>query len=150
MGSKDDNLEWLRTRTIEYRLAENDTREVVEDFDEVGKLGQGFVAVVNLEEIDVGDGTVQRPTYVNTNLSVAEKGEVHALLKKFIGCFAWEYVEMPGLDRGLVEHRLLMKIGFRPHKQPARSFSPKIVDRIKEEIDRLLKVSFGQPWRYAE
>jgi hypothetical protein len=57
---------------------------------------------------------------------------------------------MPGLDRGLVEHRLPIKTGFRPHKQPVRSFSPKIMDRIKEEIDRLLKAGFVQPCRYAE
>jgi hypothetical protein len=139
MGSKDDNLEWLRPQTVQYRLAENDTQEVVEDFDEVDKLGQGFVAVDNLEEIDVGDGTVRRPTYVNANLSVAEKGEVRTLLKQFIGCFTWEYTDMLGLDRRLVEHCLPIKTGFRPQKQPAQSFSPKIMDRIKEEIDSLMK-----------
>jgi hypothetical protein len=131
-------------------LAENDTREVVEDFDEVGKLGQGFVAIDDLEEIDVGDGTMWRPTYVNANLSIAEKEEVRALLKQFVGYFAWEYSKMSVLDRGLVEHRLPIKTGFRPHKQPAWSFSPKIVDRIKEEIDGLLKVGFVRPCRYAE
>jgi hypothetical protein len=142
MVSKNENLEWLRARTAEYRLAENDTQEVVEDFDEVGKLGQEFVAVDDLEEVDVGDGTERRPTYVNANLSVAEKEEVHALLKQFIGCFTWEYMEMPGLDRALVEHRLPIKTEFCPHKQPARCFSPKIVDKIKQEIDRLLKAGF--------
>jgi hypothetical protein len=44
---------------------------------------------------------------------------------------------MAGLDRGFVEHRLPIKTGFHPHKQPAQSFSHKIVARIKEEIDRL-------------
>jgi hypothetical protein len=61
MGSKDENLEWLRARTAEYRSTENDTREMVDDFNEVahtGKHGQGFMAVDDLEEIDVGDGTV--------------------------------------------------------------------------------------------
>jgi hypothetical protein len=112
MVSKNENLEWLRARTTAYRLAENDTREVVEDFDEFYKLGQGFVAVDDLEEIDVGDGTMLRPTCVNANLSATEKEEVHTLLKQFVGCIAWEYTEMPGLDRGLVEHRLPIKMGF--------------------------------------
>jgi hypothetical protein len=122
---------------------------VVEDFDEVSKLDQGFVAVDDLEEVDVGDGTVWRPTYVNANLSVPKKEEVHTLLKQFIGCFTWEYTEMPELDRALVEHRLPIKTGFCPHKQPARSFSPEIVDWIKE-IDMLLKAGFVQPCRYAK
>jgi hypothetical protein len=150
MVSQNENLEWLWDRTAEYRLAENDTREVVEDFGEVGKLGQGFVAVDDLEEVDIGDGTVRRPTYVNANLSVAEKGEVRALLKQFVGCFAWEYTEMPGLDRTLVDHRLPIKTRFRSHKQPTQNFSPKIVDKIKEEIDRMLKAGFVQPCRHAE
>ena len=45
---------------------------------------------------------------------------------------------MPGFSRDLVEHRLPIKAGFRPYKQPARRFNPSIYDRIKEEINRFL------------
>ena len=45
---------------------------------------------------------------------------------------------MPSLSRDLVEHRLPIKAGFRPYKQPARHFNPAMYDRIKEEINRLL------------
>jgi hypothetical protein len=79
-----------------------------------------------------------------------QKERVPNLLKEFGDCFAWEYTEMPGLDRGLVEHRLLIKPGFRPYKQPSRSFNPILHGHIKEEIDRLLKAKFIQPCRYAE
>jgi hypothetical protein len=47
-----------------------------------------------------------------------QKSKVCALLKEFVDCFAWNYTEMPGLSRDLVEHRLPIKSGFRPHKQP--------------------------------
>jgi hypothetical protein len=57
---------------------------------------------------------------------------------------------MPGLDRSLVEHRLPIKRGFQPHRQPVRSFSSKVIGQVKEEVDRLLKVGFIQPCRYAE
>jgi hypothetical protein len=57
---------------------------------------------------------------------------------------------MPGLDRGLVEHRLPIKQGFQLYKQPARNYSPKIIDRVKEEVDQLLKAGFIQPCRYVE
>jgi hypothetical protein len=33
---------------------------VVEDLDELGKLGRGFSSMDNLEEIDIGDGVVPR------------------------------------------------------------------------------------------
>jgi hypothetical protein len=57
---------------------------------------------------------------------------------------------MPGLSRDLVEHRLPVKAGFRPFKQHARRYNPLMYDRIKEEIDRLLKANFIRSCRYAE
>jgi hypothetical protein len=57
---------------------------------------------------------------------------------------------MPGLSRELVEHRLLIKAGFRPYKQGTRNCKPEIVGRVKEEVDRLLQVGFIQPCRYAK
>jgi hypothetical protein len=32
-----------------------------------------------------------------------------ALLKEYADCFAWDYTEMPGLDRSIVEHLLPLK-----------------------------------------
>jgi hypothetical protein len=49
-----------------------------------------------------------------------------------------------------VERRLPIKVGFSPHKHPPRNFNLVLNDRIKEEIDRLLKSRFIQPCRYVE
>jgi hypothetical protein len=57
---------------------------------------------------------------------------------------------MPGLSREFVKHRLPIKAGFRPYKQGARNFKPKIVGRVKEEVDQLLQAGFIQPCRYAD
>jgi hypothetical protein len=65
-------------------------------------------------------------------------------------CFAWDYTEMIGLSRELVEHRLPIKAGFRPYKQGAQIFKPEIIERVKEEIDWLLQARFIQPCRYAD
>jgi hypothetical protein len=56
---------------------------------------------------------------------------------------------MPGLSRELVEHRLPIKSGFRPYKQPARRFNPIIHDRVKEEVGQLLDAGFIRPCRYT-
>jgi hypothetical protein len=64
------------------------------------------------------------------------------MLKEFMDCSTWDYTEMPGLSRELVEHVLPIKRGFRPFKQPARSFNPELLDRIKEEVERLLRAGF--------
>ena len=57
---------------------------------------------------------------------------------------------MPSLSRDLVEHRLPIKAGFRPYKQPSRCFNPVMYDRIKEEINCLLDAGFIRSCRYAE
>jgi hypothetical protein len=56
------------------------------------------------------------------------KSNLIKLLKEYVDCFAWNYNEMPGLSRDLVEHRLPIKPGFRPYKQPHRNFNPDIYD----------------------
>jgi hypothetical protein len=72
------------------------------------------------------------------------------LLKEYSDCFAWNYTEMPGLSREIVERRLPIKSGFRPFKQKARTFRPDLVPRIKDKIHRLLEADFIRPCRYTE
>jgi hypothetical protein len=47
--------------------------EAIEEFDEVEILGQSFSSANPLEEIDIGDGTTPRPTFVNKNVSLEHK-----------------------------------------------------------------------------
>ena len=148
--NKEDSIKWLQRHTEKYRLGKNDMYETVEDFGDMDKLGQGFSSADLLQKIDIGDGSVPRPTFINSNMEADQKSKVCALLREFVDCFAWNYTEMPGLSRDLVEHRLPIKSGFRPHKQPPRCFNSNLYDRIKEEIDRLLKAGFIRTCRYAE
>ena len=124
--------------------------EAIEGFSDFDKLGQGFTSANPLEKVDIGDGYIPRPTFVNANLSDDCKADLIKLLKEYVDCFAWEYSEMPDLSRNLVEHQLPIKAGFRPYKQPSRHFNPVMYDRIKEEINCLLNVGFIRSCRYAE
>jgi hypothetical protein len=54
----------------------SNTGELVEDFDEVGKLGSGFTSIDELEEVDIGDGITLWATYVNASLTSEQKSEV--------------------------------------------------------------------------
>jgi hypothetical protein len=135
---------------MEYHSYMDDAMGMVEDLDELGKLGQGFSSMDDLENLDIGDGVIPRPTYVSARLNMSQKQEIIKLLKACMCCFAWDYTEMPGLSRELVEHRLLIKASFRPYKQGARNFKPEIIGRVKEEVDRLLQAGFIQPCLYAD
>jgi hypothetical protein len=89
-------------------------------------------------------------TYISAKLPKEQWEKMCRLIQEFIDCFPWEYTEIPGLRRELVEHKLLIKLGFRPYKQLTRNYNTKLYDRIKEEVDWLLKVEFIMPCRYVE
>jgi hypothetical protein len=69
--SKD--LEWLSRRTAEYHSYTNDAMGMVEDLDELGKLGRGFSSMDDLEKVDIGDGVIPRPKYVSARLNMSQK-----------------------------------------------------------------------------
>jgi hypothetical protein len=140
--STQKNVEWLWHRTEQYRSTTNDMCKGIEDFDEVEKLGQCFSSADPLEEIDIGDRITPRLTFVNKNISLEHREAIIKLLRDYIDCFAWNYREMPGLSQELVEHRLPIKSGFMPYKQPARRFNLIIHNWVKEEVERLLDVGF--------
>jgi hypothetical protein len=67
------------------------------------------------------------------------------LLKEYKDCFAWDYSEMLGLDHSIVEHRLPIKSGFKPYKQPPRKiYKDEVLVDVKKEVERLLDAtSYG-------
>jgi len=103
-----------------------------------------------LGEVDLGDGSVKRPTYINTKIGKEFKAQIVELLKKYKDCFPWDYHEMPGLSRDVVELKLPIKPDQKPVKQTLRRFAPQIQSKIKEEIERLLKCGFIRTTRYVD
>jgi hypothetical protein len=77
-----------------------------------GKLGHGFTSADILEEVDIGPGDRPRLMFISSKLDPEYKQELIKLLKEYKDCFAWEYYEMPSLDRSIVEHRLPIKSGY--------------------------------------
>ena len=106
--------------------------ETIEESEDMDKLGQGFTSADPLEKVDLGDGTIPRLTFVNKNLSAEYKADLVKLLKEYIDCFAWEYSEIPGLSRDLVEHRLPIKAGFRPYKASSSVANNRTVAQQKQ------------------
>ena len=76
------NAEWLQQRLDQYRAHTNDMFEAIEDSGDLDKLGQGFTSADPLEKVDIGDGTIARPTFVNKNLSAEYKADLVNLLKR--------------------------------------------------------------------
>ncbi|XP_015953779.1 uncharacterized protein LOC107478145 [Arachis duranensis] len=110
---------------------------------------KGFESQDPLEEINLGTHDDVRITYVCKNLVDPFRIELFDFLHEFKDCFAWDYHEMPGLDRSLVEHRLTLKPNARPVKQTPRRFAPEINVKIKK-IECLIKAKFIRTARYVE
>ena len=79
-----------------------------------------------------------RITYISSLLPSYLKEEIIAILHEFKDCFSWNYDEMLGLDRNLVEHRLPIKSEFHPFQQPPKRMSKEVELRVNEEIEKLL------------
>jgi hypothetical protein len=72
MMSVSKDLEWLSRQTAEYHSYTDDAMGVVEELDELGKLGQGFFSMDDLEKVDIG-GVIPQPTYVSAHLNTSQK-----------------------------------------------------------------------------
>jgi hypothetical protein len=98
-----------------------------------------------LEEIDIGNGDKPRLTFISANFESGFREGLIKLLKEYRDCFAWDYSEMPGLDRSIVEHRLPIKPGFRPYKQPHQKiYKDEVLADVKRNLrDYLMQISFG-------
>lgn len=103
-----------------------------------------------LVEFNIGNEEKQRPIMVSGLLIRDQQDELAQLVAKHQDCLAWDYTDMPGLDRKLIEHRLPIKPNYRPVKQAPRRFNPELMPKITEEIKKLLDAKFIRPCRYAE
>ncbi|KAM2893649.1 hypothetical protein FF1_008976 [Malus domestica] len=103
-----------------------------------------------LEEINVGTTDDPRPLFISALLPQQMKDELRVLLEEFKDCFAWSYHKMPGLDHTLAEHKLRIKPGCKPFRQPPRRFSTEVQLGIKDKLVRLLKDGFIRTARYVE
>ena len=67
-----------------------------------------------LIEVNLGIKKDPRVTFVSGHLGLEEFNKITMILKKYEDCFTWDYPELPGLSRKLVEHQLPIKEGFQP------------------------------------
>jgi hypothetical protein len=112
--NEDDKVADLNDRP---KLFRSHSLPICSDLVDDGKLGYGFTSAVELEEVDIGPGDKPRPIFISKKFDPSLRESMIALLKEYSDCFAWDYTEMPGLDRSIIEHQLPLKKGFRPFQQ---------------------------------
>ena len=56
--------------------------------------------------------------------------------------FAWQPSDIPGIPREVIEHNLAVRPDARPVRQKVHRQAPERQEFIREQVDKLLDVSF--------
>ena len=102
------------------------------------------------EWIDFGVPNQPIEIRIGSSLSPDEKSKLIDMLRSYLDVFAWSYEDMPGLDPTIVQHHLPILPHARPFKQKLRRLHPRWSLRVKEEIQKQLRVGFLSVVEYPE
>ena len=135
----------------------------VKGFEEVPSLPRDVLEALNkeseglkpnIEEIEVinlaDKGKNEKPVKIGVNSPKDMKPELITLLKEFKEIFAWSYQDMPGLDTEIAVHRIPVKPECPPVRQALQRMKSEIIFKIKEEIEKQLKVGFLTVIAYSD
>ena len=101
------------------------------------QIEEGEIVLVNL-----GTDEDKKEIKIGAELNSDEKQKLHGLLKEFVDVFAWSYADMPGLSTNIVMHKIHTKPECKPVKQKLRKLIPEWSLKVKEEVEKQLKVGF--------
>jgi len=108
----------------------------------------GQATVDEFKELNLGTPEEPRPIYVSSLLTSEEEKEYFNLLGEYRDVFAWSFQEMSGLDPKVVVHRLSIRKGVSPKKQPQRRFRPEVIPEIEKEVNKLIEAGFVREVKY--
>ncbi|KAG9453382.1 hypothetical protein H6P81_006286 [Aristolochia fimbriata] len=118
-------------------------KEALAEFEEGGQA-----TVEELKKVNLGTTEDPQPTFLSASLTAEEEAEYMALLHEYRDIFAWNYIEMPGLDPRVAVHKLAVHPSVRPVKQSQRRFQPELVPKIEKEVDKLIAANFIKEVKY--
>ena len=95
-----------------------------------------------LEDVDIGEDDHQRLVLVAKNLPVVFEIELEQTLREYHDVISWSYDDMKGLDPQFYQHKINLSPHTIPIKQRRYRFNPNYVAKVKEEIEKLLRVGF--------
>ena len=107
------------------------------------------VAVIKLEEVNMGTTAEPRTIAIAKNLPLSTRTELITLLGEYRDVFAWSYDDMKGLDPKFYQHQINLATDAKPVQQRRYWMNPNYATRVKEEIDKLLKIGFIRPVKRA-
>ena len=107
------------------------------------------VKASQLEEVNLGTTEDARPVHIAKEMTPDNKTTMITLLKEFHDVFAWSYEDMRGLDPQLYQHQIHLSKDAKTVAQRRYRMNPNYATKVKEEIDKLLRVGFIRPVKKA-
>jgi len=99
-------------------------------------------SVANSKVVEIEPG---KTLNINANLTPDQETKLIQLLRKYQEAFAWDYLDMKGIDPQLCTHHIYIEKDARPVRQPQRRLNPHLKDIVKVELQKLLDVNFIYP-----
>ena len=102
-----------------------------------------------LEEVNLGTTEDARPVHIAKEMTPDNKTAMITLLKEFRDVFSWSYEDMRGLDPQLYQHQIHLSKDAKTVAQRRYRMNPNYATKVKEEIDKLVRVGFIRPVKKA-
>ena len=80
--------------------------------------------------------------HINTRLSENQQKNLLKVLKKQVGEFTCEYIDMKGIHPDTCINHIYMDASISPIRQPQRRMNPSLKDIVQEELQKLLDADF--------
>ncbi|KAH9313460.1 hypothetical protein KI387_044579, partial [Taxus chinensis] len=108
--------------------------------------------MLNESTIEINIHTEEDPHIVKIgqSLNTSEQAAFTTFLHARNQAFAWSYADMLGIDPTIAVHNITLNPDSKPVKQKLRKMHPRIALLVKEELQRLLSVSFIFPIDYPQ
>ena len=110
------------------------------------------VQASSLEELNIveDDSELQpKAILIAKEMLYEDKQRLKSLLKQYKDVFAWSFEDTKGLDPTFCQHQIHLNKDAKPVQQRRYLLNPNYAVKVKEEIDKLLKVGFIRPVKKA-
>jgi hypothetical protein len=91
---------------------------------------------------------IDKKLCLSTELDAKYELTLITFLRENLDVFAWHILDMPGIPRKVIEHKLGVDPTFKPIKQKERRYTPERRETIRIEVNKLLEVGFIRPVDY--
>ncbi|VFR03157.1 unnamed protein product [Cuscuta campestris] len=103
----------------------------------------------NTEEIQIDTSNPERKVRIGADLQEELRTEIVQVLTRYKSLFAWSVVDMPGIDRSVICHRLSFLEGSRHVRQKKRFLASERRYFVKKEVKDLLEFNIEYRPRMA-